>query len=102
MNTPTPEDIEAVAADPKLYFCWYSKNQLHTVLENQVLANAGARHQANMYRSPDGTEFLISEVTKSPQYGSHFEDVEYLGIGRYEKKVDYGIPSWDLKDYGIK
>lgn len=89
MKAPTPEDIQAVAADSTLWFCWFSKKSWNQMVEiNQFLPLLDVdKRRTSIYRSPTGKDLKITSVTHTPEPIQAFEDIEYLGIGHWESCV---------------
>ena len=89
MKGPTPKDIQMVAADPTLWFCWFSQTSWNLMMEiNQFLPLWDIdKRKTSVYRSPEGKEFTITSVTRIPDPMTDQEDRQYLGIGRWARFV---------------
>lgn len=63
----------------KTLYGWYSEKQKSVI---KKLENKGEDegYSSHIYLDTSGNEVEVTEVSKSPQYGSNFKDVIHIGI----------------------
>ena len=59
------------------YIGWYSEKQRETSWNFRN--ESKERSIANVYLTPDGREVIITEITKSYNYSSNWDDVKMVG-----------------------
>ena len=63
----------------KILYGWYSEKQ-KSVIKKQENEREGDRYSSHIYLDTSGNEVEVTEVSKSPHYGSNFKDVIHIGI----------------------
>jgi hypothetical protein len=64
----------------KILYGWYSPTQKKYYKEDTKFKNNGLSYSSHIYLDTSGNEVEVTEVSKSPHYGSNFKDVIHIGI----------------------